>query len=187
MLQARTDGVRLQQLLLVADAHAQVRGDGVGQAARLVDAGQGLHQLGRQLAVGLDVLLEQAHQRTHDRLDLALLAVDHRLDHAGLPRQHAVALGHLGDLHARHALHQDLDGPVGELQQLQHLRQRADVVQVVGARIVGLGRTLGDQQDALVGLHGQIQCADRLVAADEQRDDHVREHDDVTQRQHRQV
>src|SRR3546814_10635757 len=54
---------------LVGQAHAQVRGDGVGQAAGLVDARQRLQQLRRQLAVGLDVLFEQAHQRTRDGLD----------------------------------------------------------------------------------------------------------------------
>src|SRR3546814_17482597 len=42
------------------------------------------------------------------------------------------------------------------------------------------------QQDALVGLHRQVQRADRLFATHEQRDHHVREHDHVEQRQHRQ-
>src|SRR5690606_3805037 len=62
-LQALADLEGLQQLLLVGQAHAQVGGDGVGQPARVVDAGQGGQQFRRQLAVGLDVLLEQAHQR----------------------------------------------------------------------------------------------------------------------------
>ena len=52
----------LQQALLVAQTHAEVRGDGVGQPAGFVDAGQRLQQFRRQLAVGLHVLFEQAHQ-----------------------------------------------------------------------------------------------------------------------------
>ena len=72
--QALADVERFQQALLVGQAHAQVRGDGVGQAARIVDAGERLQQLRRQLAVGLDVLLEQRHQRARDRLDFALVA-----------------------------------------------------------------------------------------------------------------
>ena len=41
-----------------------------------------------------------------------------------------------------------------------------------------------DQQDLLVVLHHVLERAHRLLAADEQRHDHVREHDDVTQRQY---
>ena len=177
----------LEQLLLVADAHADVRGDGIGQATGFVDARQRLHQLRRQLAVGLDVLLEQPHQRPRDRLQLALVAVHLRLDLATAAGQRAIALGDLVDLHARHAFDQHLDGAVGQLEQLQHVRERADRIQVTGARVVGVGRLLGDEQDALVRLHRLVEGADRLVAAHKQRDDHVREDDDVAQGQYRQV
>ena len=71
----------LQQALLVGQAHADVRGDGIGQARRVVDAGQGLQQFRRQLAVGLDVLLEHRHQRARDGLDLAGLAAVERRHH----------------------------------------------------------------------------------------------------------
>ena len=74
--------------------------------------------------------------------------------------------------------------PSGSFEQLQNGRDGAHPVQVVALRIVDVGLFLGDQQDALVGLHGQIQRHDGLFPADEQRDHHVRIDDHVTQRQH---
>src|SRR5690606_6773083 len=186
-LQALADLEGFQQLLLVRQAHAEVSGDGVGQAARIIDAGQGGQQLGRQLAVGLDVLLEQAHQRAHGDFDLALAALIDRVDHLAGGGERALALAVAVDGHAGGALDQHLDGAVGQLQQLQHLRQRADLVQVVGTRIIDVRAALGDQQDLLVAGHGLVQRLDRAVAAPEQRDHHVRVHDHVAQGQHGQV
>jgi len=176
----------LQQLLLVAEADADMGGDGVGQARRVVDPGQGLQQLRRQLAVGLDVLLEQPHQRARDGVQLARLAAVGGFHHHPGAGQGAIHLADRVDVGAGQALDQHLDGAVRQLQQLQHLRQRADRMQVGGTRVVGFRRLLRDQQDPLVALHREVERADRLVAADKQRDHHVREHHDVAQRQHRQ-
>ena len=89
------------------------------------------------------------------------------------------------DLRARGALDQNLDGAVGQLQQLQDIGERADVVDRVGFRIVVGGIDLGGKQDLLFRAHHLFQRLDRLLAADEQRNDHVREHDDVAQREDR--
>jgi hypothetical protein len=87
---------------------------------------------------------------------------------------------HIGALDA---FDQHLDGAVRQLEQLQHLGQRAGLVDGVDGRIV-VGRVLlGDQQNPLVVAHHVFQRLDRLVAADEQRHDHVRKDDDVAQRQ----
>ena len=59
----------------------------------------------------------------------------------------------------------------------------ADAVDVFGVRVVLAGILLGDQQDLLVVLHHIFKGAHRLLAADKQRHDHVREHDDVPQGQ----
>ena len=48
------------------------------------------------------------------------------------------------------------------------------------------GGLLGDQHDVLARLHRHFERLDRLRAADEQRNHHVREDDDVAQRQQRQ-
>ncbi len=91
----------------------------------------------------------------------------------------------LVDARALDALDQHLDGAVGELEQLQDRGHGADAVQVLQLRIVDVGLLLRDQQDALVGLHGHVERQDRLLAADEQRDHHVRIDHHVAQRQHR--
>ena len=55
----------------------------------------------------------------------------------------------------------------------------------VGRRIVVGGVLLRREQDERVRAHHFFERLDRLLAADEQRNDHVRENDDVPQRQHR--
>ena len=101
--------------------------------------------------------------------------------------QGTVALDDAVHMHPRTAFHQHLDRAVWQLEQLQHLGQGADRVQVTGIGIVGLGRLLRQQQDLLVGLHRLLQRAHGLVPTDEQRDDHVREHHHVAQGQHGQL
>ena len=91
------------------------------------------------------------------------------------------------DARAVDALDQHLDGAVGQLQQLQDRGDRADAVQVIGLRIVDVGLLLRDQHDALVGLHRDVERLDGFLAADEQRDDHVRVDHHVAQRQDRHV
>ena len=87
------------------------------------------------------------------------------------------------DLGAGIALDQDLDRAVGQLQELQHAGHRADPIDVVDARIVLAGVLLRHQKDLLVVAHDLLERADRFLAPDEQRHDHVGEDDDVAQRQ----
>src|SRR3546814_1935569 len=65
---------------------------------------------------------------------------------------------------------------VGQLQELQHRADGADRINVRRRRVV-LGRVLlGDKKDLLIILHDVFEGAHRLLAADEERHDHVREH-----------
>ena len=52
--------------------------------------------------------------------------------------------------------------------------------------LVGLGVLLRGEEDLLVVREGRVDRRDALLAAHEQRHDHVREHDDVAKRQQRQ-
>ena len=88
------------------------------------------------------------------------------------------------DARAIDAFDQHLDGAVGELEHLQDGRHGAEAVQVLELRIIDVGLLLRHQHDALVGPHGRIERLDRLLAAHEQRDHHVRIDHDVAQRQH---
>ena len=176
-------GVELdQQRLLVGDLDLDVRHHRVGQLARVLDLGELDGGLGGQLAVALGVVLELGDDRTHQRLDLLPLGhvVGNRLDRR---RQMGTAGVELAQPGARAALDQHAHGAVGQLQQLQHGGGDADLVQVGAAGIVLGGVELRDQENLLVGRHRRLQRGHRLVAPDEQRDDHVREDDDVPQRQ----
>src|SRR5438034_4187681 len=94
-------------------------------------------------------------------------------------------LGVLDHFRALSALDQYLDGAVGELEQLQHARKRADFVDGRGRRLV-VGRVLlGGEQDEGVGPRHLLDREDRLLASDEEGRDHVRKYDDAAQRQHR--
>ena len=58
-------------------------------------------------------------------------------------------------------------------------------VQTFGGRIV-VGRVLlGEQQNLLLVIHHFFERAHGLLAADEERNDHVGKHDDIAQRQDR--
>src|SRR6266446_5922910 len=95
------------------------------------------------------------------------------------------AIGVLDHFRALSALDQYLDGAVGELEQLQYARKRANLVDRLRCRIV-VGRVLlGGEQDEGVGPHHLLEREDRLLASDEEGRDHVRKYDDVAQRQHR--
>jgi hypothetical protein len=94
-------------------------------------------------------------------------------------------VGEAHDGRAALALDQHLHGAVGQLQQLQDGGQHADIVDVGRGRIV-VGRVLlGDQKDLLAAAHHLFEGAHGLVTPDEQRDHHMREHNDIPQGQHR--
>ena len=86
---------------------------------------------------------------------------------------------------APNAFDEHLDGAVGQLQQLQDRRERADLVDVLRAGLVDVGLRLRDEQDLAIAGHRLIERRDGPLAADEQRDHRVRIHDDVAQRQDR--
>jgi hypothetical protein len=87
---------------------------------------------------------------------------------------------------ALHALDQHLHGAVGQLEHLQDAGDAADLEHVVGLGLVLAGGLLRHQHDLAAGFHGGLERLDRLGPPDEQRDDHVRKHDHIAQRQQRQ-
>ena len=80
------------------------------------------------------------------------------------------------------AFHQHLHRAVRQLEELENRCERANGVDVGSGRIVVGGVALGRQQDLLVGRHHLFEGADGLLAANEQRHDHVRENDNVAKR-----
>ncbi len=89
-------------------------------------------------------------------------------------------------LGALDAFDEHFDRAVRELEQLQDRRDRAEAIKVLRARIIDIGLLLRDEQDLLASAHRLIEREDRLLAPDEQRNHHMRIHDHIAQRQHRQ-
>ncbi|CAM5588106.1 hypothetical protein RLIN73S_01487 [Rhodanobacter lindaniclasticus] len=140
---------------------------------------------GRQLAALLDQLFEQRNQRARNHVQFTLLRVVGRLDEARARGQHAVVFLEVLDRDTRLPLDQHLDRAIGQFQQLQHTSQRADLVQIGDLGVVDVRAGLGYQQDLPFAFHRAFQRPHRLVAADEQRDHHVRIDHHVAQGQYR--
>ena len=160
-----------------------MRGHRVGEPARVVNPRQRGKNLRRDLHVEFDVLIEFIQDGTHQRL--ALLVGKWQ----GFKQRHLrgkvifriqIILDHGPPL----AFNQHLHGAIGQFQQLQNAGDGSDGMDAFRCRIVVGGALLRHQHDLLAGLHGLLERAYGLASADKQRDDHVREHHDIAQRQH---
>ena len=170
--------------LLVRNLDRQVRCDGVGHLGVVLDLLDDADDLGRDLLVELHIALELGHDRACERFRLHLFT--HGVgERNGFRLVIVRAFGVFDDARALSALDQHFDRAVGQLEQLQHARERAHLVDRVGGGIVIGGVLLRGEQNERVGSHDLFERADGLLAADEERHDHVREHHDVAQRQHR--
>ncbi len=184
MLEALAHVEHLEHLLLLLQLERQVRGDGVGEPAGLVDPGQRGQDLGRDLLVELHVLVELGDHRAAHGLQLRAFLGFGR-DGPRLCRVVGPEVGDRIDTRPLDPLHQHLHGAVWQLQHLQDVGYGAGDVHVLRRRLVLGGRLLRHQQDALASLHRRLQRLDRLRAPDEQRDHHVRKDHHVPQRKQR--
>ena len=189
VFQTLLDARQVQHGLLVFKLERQVRCDRVGQTTGIVDAGDRCQDLGRDLFVEFDVLVELLHHRTAQGFGFA----------AGLGqlcrRFHGFDGGHKVGFAVHNALHkgtllafdQNFDRAVGQFEHLQDGRDAADIEHVRGIGLIFGGGFLRHQHDAAVARHGRLQRFDALGAAHKQRDHHVGKDHDIAQRQHRQV
>ena len=184
LLQPLGDDGRLQDHLLVGNLHREMRSHGVGELGVVLDLLDHADDFRRHLLVELHIAFEFVDDRARQRFGLDLVARGIR-DHRRFRLEIIFAIGVLLDLRARGAFDQHLHGAVGQLEKLQHAGERADAENGIGRRIVVGGVLLRRQQDERVRTHHLFERLDGLLAADEQRNDHVRENNDVPQRQHR--
>ena len=98
----------------------------------------------------------------------------------GFGDEERIAVDKALDDGAMAAFDQHLYGVVRQLQQLQHAGKRTEFVDRVRARIV-VGRILlRREHDQAIILHHFFERANRFLAADEERHDHVRKDDDIS-------
>ena len=153
----------LEQVLLLVDADQQVRGDRVGQLARVVDADGGNHRVVVQVVRQLHVLLEQRHDAAHRRFDVAarLALLRQHLDDDAVEALVFLPLDGAG---AVDAFDQHLDVAVGQLQALDDVGDAAHRVDVVGPRVVDRRIVLGGEEDPLVLEQRVLERARRRLA-----------------------
>lgn len=156
-----------QHFLLFGDLDRQVRSDRIGQLRIIVDLTGSADNLRRNLLVELYIALEFRNDRTRQRLDLD------RIFGRLLQRRRGgfvevFTAGIFIDLGAALAFHQNLDGAIGQLQELENVGDRADLVDGVRGRIVIAGVDLGDKHDLLVRTHDFLERTNGFFPPDEQ-------------------
>ena len=182
LLEPLVDREGFEQFLFLRHLDAEVTGDEIGELGGLVGVGDGRERFLGDVLLDLRVALEFLVDRAGQRLGGGRVA--HGLverDRLGL--EELGVLDEAGDLHPFLALDQHFHGAVGELEELEHVGEHADAVDRIGLGIVHRGVDLAGQQDLLVVRHDLFERLHALIAADEQRNDHVREHHDIAQRQ----
>jgi hypothetical protein len=161
-----------------------VRSNRVGELGIVLDLLDHADDFRRHFLVELHIAFEFVDDRTRQRFGLDLIARRIR-DHLGFRLEIFLAIGIALDLGARGAFHQHFHCAVGQLQQLQHAGERADAENRIGCRIVVGGVFLRGEEDERVRTHHLLERLDGLLAADEERNDHMRENNYVPQREHR--
>ena len=163
-------------------------GDGVSQATSVFNAAERGDDFGRDFFVQLDVLLKlRKHRAAQGFQFMPGTAHVHHVFHARQKRAAAARIINSMNARARTAFHQHLDGAIGQFQHLQDAGRAADLIHVVRPGVFLGDVFLGDEQDGFVRSGSQFQRLDGARTPHKQGDDHVREDNNVAQRQHRQL
>ena len=182
------DVTGLEERLPVGDLAPDLGGHRIGDPARVgkVDLRDRRHHFLANLLAQLGVRLEPRVHGTQQRLERAVQRRRFvgKIRNPGLEERFGD--GELLDGRPHHTFDQYLHGIVRKLEQLDDFSDRADRIDILRARVVFGGFALGDEQDPLVTPHGLFQSVHCLFPPHKQRDDHVGEDDDVSERQHRQ-
>src|SRR5215470_5482766 len=184
LLESLSDRIGFENSLLVGDLHREMRGERVGDAAVVVDLLNDADDFRRHLLAELHIALELGDGGARKCFGLDALT-DRVLEHDRFRFVKLGAIAVLEDPRAPGSLDQDLDRTVRQLEQLQHACERADLEDRVRCRIVVRGVPLRREQDSRITLRYLFEGADRLLAPDEERHDHVRKYHGVSQRQDR--
>ncbi len=159
-------------------------GNGIRQAARLLDPRKGCQDFRRHLLVELHILIEEGQQGTHQHIDFTIVDAGTGAQCFDMGGEKVIGQLEAGDTGTLGPLHQHLDCAIGKLQQLQDGGQGTDAMDVIHLGIIHLGAFLSDQQDFLVIRHGRVQGLDGFFATHKQGDDHVRVDHHIAQGQH---
>jgi hypothetical protein len=168
---------RLEQLLALLGRHVRAVRDHVGQQPGLADVARGDGGLRRDRGSVRDVLLDLRLDGLHEGLDLEPIGrgVGHDLDRGAQIR---LGLVEAAQVQTRLTLDDGADGTVLELDDLGDLGERPDLVELGGVvDVLLLGLTLRDECDGSAFGDRGVERVDALLAANLERDDHLRKDD----------
>jgi hypothetical protein len=174
----------LEKLLLLGRVQgAEAARDEVGQTARVLDVGGQRLQLVGQRRGELDDLLEQAERALGQRLDLDLLVGRNRLvNELDAREKERLVLADAAQAEALHALDDQAQGAVRELEHLVDVRERADAMQIALHRIVHGRVPLRDDADDLPLAHRVVDEGNGALTRHGQGQDGVGKEDGVAER-----
>ncbi|MNO77287.1 hypothetical protein D3C76_683900 [compost metagenome] len=175
----------LQDFLLLLDFQRHVRGHGVYQAAGLIDAVERRQDFSRDFLAQLHILFELRQQAAHEDFRLTVRRGG-LFDQGNLGPAVAFDFDKALNRTALLAFDQHLDGAIGQLQQLQNSGNGTDTIQSVFTRIIVSRIFLRQQKNLLLASHRCLEGFDGLLAPHEQRDNHMRIYNNITQWQERQ-
>ncbi len=184
MLEALDDREHLEDVLFLVELERQMRGDRVGQTPCFIDARKRSENFRRDLLVQLHVLVELRHDRAAQRFSFGAVGVV-GFERHDFARKLRFLLFDRERFRALKTFDEHLHGAVGQLQHLQDVGDTSYFVHVLFSRLIFCSRFLGDEHDVLAAFHRCFESLDRLRAAYEERNHHVRKDYDITQREQR--
>jgi hypothetical protein len=90
-----------------------------------------------------------------------------------------------GDLGASEAFDEHARAAVWKSRNLKDSPDYTDAMKICGARFLRFAFFLGDEQNELVSFCRRLDCCERWLSADEQRNDYIGKNDDFAKGQHR--
>ena len=173
----------LEDLLLERRVDRQVRADEIGERAGVLHVLEHRARLARQVRQQIEELAPARAEAAGERVDLDVL---HRrlVDARDARGEERVAPVRLDDAHAADALQHHRVVAGAEPDDLEHPRDRAERVDLVELRVLGLGRLLGDHADGRsVAPEGLLDEPDRSRPPHVDGDHGGREQDRIPQRE----
>ena len=172
----------LQQRLLLPGLDLQVRGDDVGQLVRTVRLLHHELRLVGELRVQLHVAHELVGHAAREAARTRRARV-RGLERRVLDQEVGLGLERALGADALVTLDQRLDAPVGQLEQLQHASAHADRAKVLEIRVLRRALALRAEDQRGLRVPSRLDGGDGLLAADEDRRDHLGEEDEFASRQ----
>ena len=162
----------------------------VSQTPCIVNAGNRSENFRWDLLVQFDVMVKLLHHGAAQGFNFAPLVAGNNgspFNWRDIGTEMLLAFLNFIDLGPLLAFHQNLDSAIRQFQELQNGGNTAYLEHILNGRLVFGSGFLSHKHDAPLGFHGRFQRLDTLGTTHEQRNDHMRKHHDIPQRQKWQI